>query len=233
MRLHHSLSVVVLLTRSVALFKTFHLCLHRAACGVIIITDSGENCEWPYAGIMDLHFSSFCLQCQFPCCIFVKLFPLPLSLRSIRIHPAFSGFVPLRPDSSRFILLSPDSSRFILLSPDSFRFVRIHPASSCFLRIHPASSCFLRIRSASSGFILLHSDSSGFVPIFKKASSLSVRAAHPPHGFFAPIDKKRPRLSPNPSRRRFHFFRNRSGRCIGSSRRCRSWRHRPCPCPRP
>ena len=54
----------------------FPILLHPAACGAIITIDIGESCEWPYAGIMDLHSISFCPECQFVRRIFVNYFPL-------------------------------------------------------------------------------------------------------------------------------------------------------------
>ena len=65
-----------LMTRLVALFISFLFCLRMRSCDAIITTDSGENCEWPYAGIMDLHSISFCLECQFIRPIFVNYFLL-------------------------------------------------------------------------------------------------------------------------------------------------------------
>ena len=65
-----------LMARLVALFKKFHLRLHPPIRGAIITIDIGESCAWPYTGIMDLHFISFCPQCQFSHPIFVKYFPL-------------------------------------------------------------------------------------------------------------------------------------------------------------
>ena len=137
----------------------------------------------------------------------------------IRIHPAFSGFVPLHPDSPRFIPIHPAPSGFVLFRPDSPRSIRIHSASSRFTPLHPDLSCFVRIHPASSRFL------KRLLPYLSVQPTRRTAFLHPL--------KKRPRLSPNPSRGRFYFFRNRSGRYIGSSRRCRSWRHRPCPCPRP
>ena len=65
-----------LMTRLVALFISFLFCLRMRSCDAIITTDSGENCEWPYAGIMDLYSISFCLECQFIRPIFVNYFLL-------------------------------------------------------------------------------------------------------------------------------------------------------------
>ena len=91
-----------LMTRLVALFISFLFCLRMRSCDAIITTDSGENCEWPYAGIMDLHSISFCLECQFIRPIFVNYFLLTTGA-SKRMRRFFAVHINIKMQQTRCV----------------------------------------------------------------------------------------------------------------------------------